>query len=185
MVDEKFYIQRYAQASNGAYVRDGKERSLEDDFGFCRYKSMTGINARGKQKGFYVETYTEANSARVWFSETAKREQITSMLTIYVFGSDPGATTEKTLPEQILFAENSWNELCDWLENHFLLWHDNQRQRKALFYLSEAIEPTSVIKGVPYLLCQIKLTNVFGKTFPMEDNTIEDWLSSGGKEVGL
>lgn len=184
MAEKKFHIQRYTKSGNGLFVKDGEQASLEDDFGFVRYKSMTGLNSRGKQKGVYAETYAEADTARVWFDGTPKREQISSTLTVCCFGSDPSTTTDKTEQELALAASIAWNGLVDWMENRLLLWTDDYRQRKALFYLSEAITPSSdVIKGVPYLQCDIKLTNVFGRTFDMDDTTIEDWLSSGGKEA--
>lgn len=184
MAEKKFHIQRYIKAGNGLFVKDGEQASLEDDFGFVRYKSMTGLNSRGKQKGVYVETYAEADSARVWFSDAPKREQTSSTLTVCCFGSDPSTTTDKTEQELSLAVSIAWNGLVDWMENRLLLWTDDYRQRKALFYLADAPTPTSdVIKGVPYLQCDIKLTNVFGKTFSLDDTTIEDWLSSGGKEA--
>ena len=62
------------------------------------------------------------------------------------------------------------------------MWQDNYRQRKSLFYVLEAPDvKTDMIKGVPYLQCDIKLTNVFGRTFSAGDKTIEKWL---GEEVG-
>lgn len=184
MAEKKFHIQRYTKADTGLFVKDGVQASLEDDFGFVRYKSMSGLNSRGKQKGVYVETYAEADSARVWFAGSPKREQVSSTLTVCCFGSDPEKPIEKTEAELTLAASASWNGLVDWMENRLLLWTDDYRQRKALFYLAEAITPTSdVIKGIPYLQCDIKLTNVFGKTFALDDTTIEDWLSSGGKEA--
>lgn len=186
MSEKKFHIQRYTKAVNGLFVKDGTVASLEDDFGYVRYKSMTGLNSRGKQKGVYAETYAEADSARVWFFDKPMREQTSSTLTVCCFGSDPSASTDKSETELAVAASVAWNGLVDWMENRLLLWTDDYRQRKALFYLAEAITPTSdVIKNVPYLQCDIKLTNVFGKTFAMDDTTIEDWLASGGKEAGL
>lgn len=184
MAEMKFHIQRYTKSGNGLFVKDGVSRSLEDDFGYIRYKSMTGLNSRGKQKGVYVETYAEADSARVWFADSAKREQVSSTLTVCCFGSAPELPTDKSEAELALAASVSWNGLLDWMENRLLLWTDDYRQRKALFYLSDAVEPQSdVIKGVPYLQCAVKLTNVFGRTFALDDNTIETWLSNGGKEA--
>lgn len=184
MADKKFHIQRYVRTDDGLFVKDGDVRSLEDDFGHVRYKSMTGLNSRGKQKGVYAETYAEASSARVWFAGSAKNEQTSSTLTVCVFGDDPESVSDKSAAELSMSASNGWNVMVDWMENALLLWSDDYRRRKALFYLSEAITPTSdVIKGIPYLQCDIKLTNVFGRTFAMDDNTIEDWLSNGGKEA--
>lgn len=187
MSEVKFYIQRYTKNSQGkSWVKDGAERSLEDDFGFCRYKSLSNLNGYGKPKGVYTETYAEGNSARVWFSDNPSREQTQHELQVYFFGVAPEVSSDKSLTEQILKAEGDWHNFFEYLENHFLVWHDSLRQRKLLFEISDA--PTiakDVIKDIPYLQCTLKLTNVFGKTFAMDDTTIEDWLANGGKEAGL
>lgn len=185
MADKKFYIQRFVYDSErGAWKADGVAKSLEDDFGAVRYKSITGINSVGKQKAVYSESYPEADSLRVYVDPNAKRESITSTLTVYVFGSAPEGTSDKTTDELVLAAENAWNSLTDFLEGALVLWVDDYRQRKGLFLLQEAVEPTSdIVKNIPYLQCQIKLTNVFGRTFPKDSTTIEDWLKSGGKEA--
>lgn len=183
MQNKGFYIQRYVRDEQGVYVADGEERSLERDFGYCRYKSLKGFNARGKQKSLYVETYAENNAARVWFNDRVTRAQTTVTLTVCVFGADPMRPVMLTDEELILNAENSLHVLCEYLENHFFVYHDDYRHRKGLFYLSESMEPTTdVIKDIPYLQCDIKLTNVFGTTFDMNDTTIEGWLADGGKE---
>ena len=62
MSDKKFYIRRYRHGDGKAQDLDGKDLSLEDDFGHVFYKSLTGVNSRGEQKGLYVETYPESDS---------------------------------------------------------------------------------------------------------------------------
>lgn len=185
MADVKFYIQRYARnAETGVWGKDGSERSLEDDFGFCRYKSLSNVNAYGKPKSVYTETYAESNSARVWFGERATREQVSHELVVYFFGSSPESPITKSVAEQVSVMEAGWHKLYGFLENGLLVWHDTIRQRKILFEIADA--PTisnDVVKGTPYLQVTIKLSNIFGQTFDMDDTTIEDWLASGGKEV--
>lgn len=179
----KFYLQRYKRNEDGVYVMDGVERSLEEDFGFVRYKSITGLNSRGKQKMVYTETYPESDSLRAFVSSSAKEESISSTLNVYVFGSSPEETSTLSVPEQIKAAEDSWHTLFDWLEGSLIVWRDDYRQRKALFMVSDACEPsTDNIKGIPYLQCAVKLVNVFGRTFAVSDTTIEGWLSRGGRE---
>ena len=57
MAEKKFYIQRYLKSEQGAWKADGLRKSLEDDFGggSVRYKSLEGLNSKGKQKGVYTE----------------------------------------------------------------------------------------------------------------------------------
>ena len=184
MAEKKFYIRRYKK-KDGAYVAlDEKDTSLEDDYGFIRYKSMTGLNAVGKQKGVYVEAYPESNSARVYIADKATREQTSSTLSLYVFGCNPELPVSASVTEQIAVMNNTWVDFFDRMEGCLILWHDDYRQRKPLFYITDAVEPKSdVIKNLPYLQCDIKLTNVFGKTFSMNDTTIEKWLENKGKEA--
>ena len=183
MAEKKFYIRRYKK-KDGVYVAlDEKDTSLEGDYGFIRYKAMTGLNAIGKQKGVYVESYPEANSARVYISEKVAREQTSSTLSLYIFGCNPDLSASISTTEQVAAMNNTWADFFAKIEGCLILWHDDYRQRKALFYITDAVEPKSdVIKDFPYLQCDIKLTNVFGKTFSMNDTTIEKWLENGGKE---
>ena len=53
MAEKKFYIPRYLKSEQGAWKADGLRKSLEDDFGggSVRYKSLEGLNSKGKQKG--------------------------------------------------------------------------------------------------------------------------------------
>ena len=50
MSDKKFYIRRYRLSDGKAQDLDGKDLSLEGDFGHVFYKTLTGVNSRGKQK---------------------------------------------------------------------------------------------------------------------------------------
>ena len=68
MAEKKFYIQRYLKSEQGAWKADGLRKSLEDDFGggSVRYKSLDGLNSKGKQKGVYTESYPENDALRVF-----------------------------------------------------------------------------------------------------------------------
>ncbi len=186
MPDKKFYLQRYLRDALGGYRKDGAERSLEEDFGYIRYKSMTGINALGKQKGVYSESYPESDAARVWVSETPSAEQIAHTLTIYSFGSDPSRPSSDDTPSLIKTMEDNIQVLYSFICGSLILWRDEYRQRKALLYVVDEISPTTDnIKNIPYLQCDIKFKNVFGRTFPVGDTTIEDWLGIGSKNSVL
>lgn len=181
MSDKKFHISKVTRdAATGVYSLSPSV-SLEDDFGYCRYKSMSGLNKRGAQKGVYSESYPESNAVRVYIEENATREQTTCTLTVYFFGCDPQLPTGMTEAEQTVRMENDYHSFLDYLEGCMFLWQDDYRGRKALFYLTDAVEPSSdIIKNCPYLCVSLTLSNVFGKTFASDDNTIEDWLASGG-----
>ena len=183
MADKKFYIQRYTKSAQGAWVGDGTPKSLEDDFGgVIRYKSMTGLNSKGKQKGVYTESYAETDALRVFVDQNATHESTTCTLSVYVFGYNINTATSLSIEEQTKNMEAAWDELYAYLEGSLVLWKDDYRQRKALFLVQDACEPSSdVIKNTPYLQCSVNLVNVFGRTFDGTSTTIEDWLKNGGK----
>ena len=185
MAEKKFYIQRYLKSEHGAWKADGLRKSLEDDFGggSVRYKSFDGLNSKGKQKGVYTESYPESDALRVFVDQNARHESTNATLSVCVFGYDVDGTTELSVTEQIKSAEKAWDSLYAYLEGALILWYDDYRQRKALFLVQDATEPsTDNIKNIPYLLCSVKLVNVFGQSFDGDSTTIEDWLKNGGKE---
>ena len=179
-----FTLMKYARKEDGgAYVLSGVSELESGDFGFCRYKSITGLNSRGRQKAVYSEEYADASSVRVYVHPTERLASTESVLTVYFFGSDPSLPTERPSNELMALAEKSWDGFCRWLSGGLVVWYDDVRMRRALFYLSSACEPSAdVVKGVPYLCCQVTLCNVFGRSFDSEDTTIRDWLASGGRE---
>ena len=184
MQDEKFYISRYLKSEDGPWVLHGVRKSLEDDFGGCiRYKSVSGLNSKGKQKKVYTESFVESDSLRVYVSPVASHEPTTVTLSCCIFGYDIDGGTNLSVTEQIKAAEKSWNDLCAFFEGGLVLWCDDFRQEKALLMLQEAVEPTSYVKNIPYLLCSIKFANIFGHSFDADDTTIEKWLAAGGKEA--
>ena len=177
MSDKKFYIQKYKRNESGAWEAVDEKKSIEDDFGYCRYLSLSGMNARGKQKNLYTETYAESDSARVWFVNTAAREQPKITLSLAFFGDDPQSSSDKDETELVLAAEKSWNSFYDWIEGGLLEWYDDYRQRKILLYVQEACTPKNdEIKGMPYLKCEVSLLNVFGKSFDKGSKEIKDYL---------
>lgn len=184
MQDEKFYISRYLKSEDGPWVLYGVRKSLEDDFGGCiRYKSLSGLNSKGKQKKIYTESFVESDSLRVYASPVASHDTTTVTLSCCVFGYDVDGSTNLSVTEQIKAAENAWNDFYAFLEGCLVLWYDDFRQEKALLMLQDAVDPTTDnIKSIPYLLCSVKFVNIFGRSFGADDTTIETWLANGGKE---
>lgn len=177
MSDKKFYIQKATRSTDGTWAL-GDKKSLEDDFGYCRYMSLSNANSRGKQKGLYSETYAESDAVSVWFAESASREQISISLSVAFFGSDPQVTdNEGDIATLIQTATTSWQSFCDWLEGGLVIWYDDYRQRYLLMYLQEAVSPESdVIKNTPYINCKLTFTSVFGKSFD-SDTEIKQYLN--------
>lgn len=183
MMSEKYYIRRFVQ-SGGVHIADGSAKSLEDDFGFCRYKSITNMNVFGAPKMSYEEAFVEDIGCKVWLGGANVYEPITHELSLYFFGMSPEEqTTGVSTTVQIQEAEKSWHTFMDWISGHLLVWWDEgERARglKSLCYVKEAPEVSSdIIKGVPYLECVVKLENILGRSYPKDDMKIEYLLSSG------
>lgn len=184
IMSEKYYIRRFVQ-SGGLYIADGDAKSIEDDFGYCRYKSITNMNVFGAPKMCYEETFVEDIGSKVWLGSVNVYEPITHELSLYFFGMSPEEQTAGISSSvQIQNAEKSWSAFIDWISGHLLVWWDEgERARglKSLCYVKESPEVNSdIIKGVPYLECVVKLENILGRSFPKDDMTIETLLSSGG-----
>ena len=110
MQDEKFYISRYLKSEDGPWVLYGVRKSLEDDFGGCiRYKSLSGLNSKGKQKKIYTESFVESDSLRVYVSPVASHDTTTVTLSCCVFGYDVDGSTNLSVTEQIKAAESVWS----------------------------------------------------------------------------
>ena len=184
MAEKKFYIQRYLKSEQGAWNAAGLRKSLEDDFGggSVRYKSLEGLNSKGKQKGVYTESYPESDALRVFVDQNARHESTNATLSVCVFGYDVDGTTELSITEQIKAAEKAWDSLYEYLEGVLILWYDGYRLKKVLFLVLDAREAsTENSKNIAYLLCCVKLVNVFGQSFDGDSTTSEDGLKNGGK----
>lgn len=181
MTEKNYVMRRYVYSADGVYRADGDEKSLEGSFGHVRLVSLSGINAIGKQKGVYTESYPESDSLRVYVSPSVCCESTSVTLSLCVFGAAPDMQSSLTVAEQIAELERSWYSLYDFLAGALILWSDDCRGYKALLYVSEECVPSSdIVRGIPYLRCDVKFKNVFGRTFPVDDTTIEGWLSTGG-----
>lgn len=178
-----FLLIKYVRLKSGAWG-SGDVRNLEKDFGFCRYKSLSGLNAVGSPKGVYTEDYVDGSSLRVWLPDTMKLSATDVTLSVLFFGSDPSLPVTLSTEELISKAEESWTAFREWLSGGVFVWYDDVRQRRALLCPTEACEPSvDVVKGVPYIQCDVKFKNLFGRSFSGSDTTIAEWLKNGGKDI--
>lgn len=156
---------------------------LEVDFPGMRYIEFSGINSRGARKSIYTESYPESDAVRVWTGNAAC-EPTTMTLTVMSFGCDPSLPrpVDMTLSDVIVSMEKDYMDFLDFIqkENSYIVYHDEIRQKWALIYSKEKIEPKKdIVKSPPYIKAEIKFTNVFGRTFP-DSSVIDAWINSGG-----
>lgn len=177
----EYTIRRYVRDGGIYRPLDRTPLDIDHDFGFIRCKSVSGLNSRGKQSSVYSESYAGSSSSRVYVSPSPCNASVTATLTVYSFGSDPSEGITLSDSELSARCGSAWRSFVDKLEGCLFMLSVPRRDSKGLFYLLDAIEPTTdIVKGVPYLECPIKLQNVFGRTFSIEDTTIESWLDAGG-----
>lgn len=188
--EKGFYVRSYKRSgddSGAVFVSDTQSGvSIEGgDFGYCRYKSCSGLESYGEVKTVYTESYAESDGTRVYVGEDAARESTSVTLELYFFGSDPDVSDESVsddVTEQIVAASESYHKFMDYVSGCYVLYWDDYRQRQVLLYLQNAVETSSdVIKGIPYKEVSFKFSNVFGRSFSMSDTTIDNYLKSGQK----
>ena len=144
----KFYIQ-YCKA-DGALI-DGTLKDLEDDFVGLRYLKLTGYESVGKVKNVYSESYADASHPRLYMPRTPSHESTTMTLQLCFFGAERYTTKKQ-------FHEYIYNKI-------FRYW-DTARKGYAVCTCNEQVEISAdnFLCQIPYLTCDFKLTNIFGKS---------------------
>lgn len=183
-----FYVRVWSRSSDGVYVASSVDGvSLEGGaFGACRYESCDGLESLGALKSNYVENYAEALSVRIWqYSGGVRHEQTEITLKLCFFGADPAksssAVTAEDEADLFLKAQESYYAFVDAVDGKLVEYWDDYRKRRVLMYLNDAVSMASdKMFGFPYKEVQFKFTNVFGRSYALDDTTISDWLSRGG-----
>lgn len=178
MADFKFFIQRITK-SEDSYIK-GDTKDLEADFLGLHYKSIVGMETYGKPRN-HVENLAEQEMALVDFPDedtivkADPLDQTDITLTLHFFCEDD---TAKTKAEQIKSIDDSYHAFVSFISGCYCLYKDTARQRKVLMYRSEKIEPkTDQVKGLIYKEVEFKFKNVFGRSFPIDDMTIENIIT--------
>lgn len=179
MTDTEFYIQRFTRNGVGEFVADGEERNLERDFLGLRYKSVTGLTSLGEMYQ-YAENYAEDERTQVFIPLNVVRKPTDITLSVYIFGIDPdlGNSGGLTDEEQLEEAQRTYWEFTEFLSGAYICYWDTVRRRKVMCYQYSAISvKEDKLYGLPYILAEIKLKNVYGRSFALDDaefNPMED-----------
>lgn len=152
MSDVKFYMQK---CSKQGVLIDGTLKDLEVDFEGLRYMEAKGISKVGKVKNVYTEQYADSNTLRTWHpsekGENTTHEATTIQLKLLFIGSD---------------RRKVYDEFNEYIYDGYTMFWDNLRNKKFIFTVIEASEPSDDIFkiGVPYIICTWTLQNLKGKT---------------------
>lgn len=169
-----FYCIRVEQLSDGTFEVADEEKDLERDFLGLRFKSLSGVGDYGKVKGVYSESYAEVDGVSVYISSDVVREQSEVKLSLHFLCADDTVTDMSSQEDA---ARSVYEAFMDFISGCLLVYRDTIRQRRMLLYLDEASEPsTDCVNGKAYLTVQFTLKSVFGRSFPLDDTTIAEYL---------
>lgn len=163
MLTPKLYISKVTQTSPGQFVSQN-DIDLFDHFKGAAYKEAKALEYYGKPQ-IITEKYPEYPAPQTLFLNTY--ESCDFKLPLYFF--DTQQHTDQI--EAITSVDNTYHSFVDFISGTFIRLKDNIRKRKVLLLYQDATTTkTDTLYGVIYKEVEFKFTNIFGKSFPL-DNT--------------
>lgn len=154
MLDPIFQMMRYGE--------DGADwKNIEEAFPGLRYKECAGINSYGEPQAVYSEVYAETMTAEVYVAADPAYKQTSIKLTLVFLEGE--AEEDK--------SDASYHFFMKFISGCKVAYRDTVRMRKALMYLTGATEPkTDTLYGQKYKEVTFTFTNVYGRTFALEED---------------
>lgn len=155
----EFYMQECDK--RGVVLAGSEAKSIERDFGLSdgsviRYSRLDGIEELGTPKNVYSESYADADRLRVYAPKDVKHKATTVTLTLFFVGD----SRYKLLDEFNAYVKSGFHR-----------YWDTARGKWFAFYVGGELKPAVQMwyGSVPYLKMDYKLTNIFGRTFDIEE----------------
>lgn len=150
----EFYMQECN--SKGELLTGTAPKNLEQDFQGLRYASIDGIEALGAPKNVYSESYADADRLRVYAPTEIKHKETPVTLTLYFVGDN---------------RFTSLNAFNEYVKKGFHRYWDTARNKWFAFFVKDELKPAEQMwhGSTPYLKMDYKLTNIFGRTFDVEN----------------
>lgn len=150
----EFYMQECN--SKGELLTGTAPKKLEQDFQGLRYASIDGIEALGAPKNVYSESYADADRLRVYAPTEIKHKETPVTLTLYFVGDN---------------RFTSLNAFNEYVKKGFHRYWDTARNKWFAFFVKDELKPAEQMwhGSTPYLKMDYKLTNIFGRTFDVEN----------------
>lgn len=141
----KFFIARLVENSWE------EATDIEATFEGLYYAKCENLDAYGKPKNIYYETFAETSELRVYFPETVAREN-TDIEFEFVFDGDN--------------RRDTYHQFVEWLSGKRLKYWDTLRKRELEMVLLESIEPEEdeLYGSHPYIKVPFKFKNIKGET---------------------
>ena len=168
MIKPKVFIAKVSKDSNGKYsIIDGTTKDVMTDFEGTYYQSADGVEAYGTPR-VYTEEYPESKELDVFFPENTTFKNTEFTLKLYFI-----APKDITDNDAIDYINDAYNAFTEFITGSKILYWDNVRKRKLMLALTDSVKPstTSVLSGREYLAVSFKFKNIYGKSFPLEDET--------------
>ena len=148
----KFYMQGCTK--DGVLI-EGTKKDLEEDFEQLKYLKIEGIEKIGAAKNIYEEKYCDSDTLRVYIPDVVTNEATTITLSLLFVG------------DKRFEVRDEFNE---YIRNGLKKYWDTARNKWFIFYVKEELPiGESMWHGsVPYIKCDYKLNNIYGKTFNVE-----------------
>lgn len=145
----EFYMQ--GCTADGVLI-GGTLKNLEKDFEGLRYAKCEGLEDIGAAKNIYEEVYSDADQVRVYIPNEVKNEATEIILTLYFTGDSRSSVRD---------------EFNEYIRNGYHRYWDTARNKWFVFYVKDKLNVgESMWHGsTPYIKCEYKLKNIFGKTF--------------------
>lgn len=163
--DFKIYTKRIVQSLEGDEWDVQEEIDFLETFRGAKYKSIKGLLNYGKPK-VYTESFAESSEVSVCLTDQRSETDIT--LTLYFF--PPSDTAD----EGVGYAEADavYHNVVKYFTRAKIAYRDTFRKQKVLMYLADAVEvSTDKLYGQVYKEVQFKFKNIYGRPFPLDDQT--------------
>ena len=150
----KFYM--VACDNKGNPIDGAQTMDLEKDFNGLKYSSMEGIETIGAAKNIYSESYSDSDRLRVYVPDNLTHKPTTVTLTLYFVG------------ENRYNVYDSFNTYLKGSKYH--IYYDTARKKKLIFFVKDGISvgESQWFGSTPYIQVEYKLSNIFGRTFDVE-----------------
>ena len=145
----KFYIQK---CDDNYQPIDNTIKDLEADFEGLKYLRCEGIETIGAAKNIYEEKYSDSDTIRSYVPKEITNESTVITLSLVFIGEN---------------RHNIRDTFNEYIRSGYSKYWDTARNKWFIFYIKDElpIGESMWIGSEPYLRCDYKLQNIYGKTF--------------------
>jgi hypothetical protein len=153
--------------------KEGKEKvNLETYFGRILYSKCVGLDAKGKRKNVYEESFSESDELNIWIDpDGVTREATKITLTLCFIGErEDTKDTQGNIVKK--GRQTAFDALYNYIKNGKIYYWDTARHKKAYCILKDEYKPSEEMwyGSTPYIIASITLQNLWGECKKCDDN---------------